>query len=354
MTSPDGRPESELVEAAQTAASWVRARRATWTNAPLPMPSPRAARVEPPRVFDDEPDVADKPPPATTPPPPPSPLAVEPSSVNAATIARWVGIAAAAGVVLAVIAAGVQYARRAASSFTLPTKTTTAKAETSPSRTPTSTPPSTAKPAPPAPGTGSLHITSTPDRARVSVDGADRGLTPLTVTNLKPGTHTVTISAGDGTVQRSVAVGAGKVVDVDELVFPGWVAVLAPFSVEISEGGRALRPDERNQILLPAGVHELRMTNASLNYSTVQRVEIKSGATTPIRITPGPSALTVTASEAWEVWLDGTRLGETPIHGAAAPLGTHEVVAKRAFGGEKHVTVTIGTAPITVNLDSVR
>jgi hypothetical protein len=199
-----------------------------------------------------------------------------------------------------------------------------------------------------------LRVKSTPAGARVLVDGKERGATPLTLTDLRPGVHDVTLTSSAGTVHRSVRVAANDTVDVDESIFPGWIKVLAPFDVEVNEDGRALRSDERDQILLPPGVHDLQLTNASLNYAFVQHVEVTPGATTTIRVTPPSSTLTVTAAEPSEVWLDGARIGATPLAAVAAPLGAHEVIVKRPDGGERRFTVTIGTNPFTLNADSQR
>jgi hypothetical protein len=68
-----------------------------------------------------------------------------------------------------------------------------------------------------------------------------------------------------------------------------------------------------------------------------------------LQLTPDPSALTVTATEAAEVWVDGTRLGDTPLNAAPVPLGIHDIVVKRAGGGERRFTVTVGTKPVTLN-----
>jgi hypothetical protein len=65
----------------------------------------------------------------------------------------------------------------------------------------------------------------------------------------------------------------------------------------ISEANRVLRPDERGQILLPPGMHDLRVSNRTLGYEATWNVEIKPGATTNLRVTPEPSKLTVTSPE---------------------------------------------------------
>jgi hypothetical protein len=121
--------------------------------------------------------------------------------------------------------------------------------------------------------------------------------------------------------------------------------------VVIAEGGRTLRPDERNQIMLPPGIHALRLVNRTLAYEKVSNVEIKPGETTNLQVTPEPSTLTVTASEAAEVWLDGARVGETPLNAVPVPLGSHELVVKRSAGGERRFSVTIGVNPFTLNVE---
>jgi len=51
------------------------------------------------------------------------------------------------------------------------------------------------------------------------------------------------------------------------------------------------------------------------------------------------------------VWLDGTRLGQTPLNAAPVALGIHDIVVKRAAGGERRYTVTIGAKPVILKVD---
>jgi hypothetical protein len=199
--------------------------------------------------------------------------------------------------------------------------------------------------------TGGLRVKSTPAGAQVIVDGKPRGVTPLTITNLNPGRHEVAIKSDAGTVQRTVTVAADQTAEIDESIFSGWLAVYAPFDLAIVEKGTVLRPNERNQVMLAAGTHELRLVNQALAFEDVRHVDVKPGELTIVRLTPPPSTLTVTASEAAEVWLDGVRVGETPLDAVSAPLGAHEVVVRRATGTERRFTVTIGRTPFTLHVD---
>jgi hypothetical protein len=210
--------------------------------------------------------------------------------------------------------------------------------------------PAKATPTPAAIATGSLRVTSTPSGARVLVDGKPRGVTPLNLTDLSTGRHEVVLQSDAGSVQRTVTVTTTAATVVDEAIFSGFVTVYAPFDVTVSEKGRVLRADDRHQIMLPPGAHELRVFNRALAYDVVRRVEVKPGGATNLQLTPDPSALTVTAAETAEVWVDGSLVGDTPLNAAPIPLGIHDIVVKRAGGGERRFTVTVGTKPVTLNV----
>jgi PEGA domain len=200
--------------------------------------------------------------------------------------------------------------------------------------------------------TGTLNISSSPPGAKILVDGRSRGVTPVELTDVSPGRHEIALSSDAGSVHRTVTVAAGKTITLDEPIFSGWVAVYSPIEISVAEGGRVLRPDDRNQIMLPSGVHELRFVNKAFAYDTSRQVEIKPGEGTTVRLTPEPSKATVTATEAAEVWVDGARLGDTPLTDAPVPLGTHEIVVRRKSDGtERRFTVTIGVAPFTLLVD---
>ena len=253
---------------------------------------------------------------------------------------------------IAVAAAAVGAAAFAWSYFSGPSTSTpaTSSAATSTARTAAA-----AKDAPAKPdarkGTGSLKVESTPAGAQVTVDGKARGATPLTLSDLQAGKHEVILKSDAGTVHRTVTVAANQTQSLDEQIFSGWVTVYSPFEVAIAEGSRVLRPDDRNQFMLPPGIHELRLMNKALAYDAVLQVDVKPGEGTNVRLTPPPSAITVNAPEASDVTIDGTRAGETPLTNVSIPLGTHDIVVRRANGAEKRYTITIGTKPYTLNVE---
>jgi hypothetical protein len=327
--------DAELVSAAETLASWARARRATWTSAPLPAPS---APVE---------DAFVVLPPAPAPVPSPAPVIAQPVASPAATpqIAApvqtprrpappWIGRAIFASVLLVAVVFGAR-----ALVEKLPDLTARMR----------SAPPPATNAASAAATTGSIDVKTTPPGATVLVDGKARGVTPLSLGGVAPGRHEIALTSADGTVRRTVTVAAGETAMLEEAIFSGWVAVLAPFDLTIAENGRELRVDERQQVLLPPGSHQLRLANRPLGFETTKRVEVKPGETTRLEIVVAPSTLTVTATDAAEVWVDGVRAGETPLTNAQIALGTHDVLVKRAAGGERRFTITVGVSPASIH-----
>jgi len=335
--------EVDLRAAAQAAASWAHARRSTWTDAPLPRHEIEAVTIEPPRPI-PIPEVHPEPPSPEPERPERSMFADAARSATALAVpaARWIAIAG-------VVAAG------GAALFVGGRKLWTAASTTIASRTARAASPSSAANGrgnvPAVPKTGTIHVVSTPSGARVLVDGKFRGSTPTSIEDVAPGKHEVAIESDAGSVRRSVAITAGQTAELDESIFSGWAVVIAPFEFVVSENGHTLSANERFEIMLSPGTHQLRITNRALSFDTVQRVEIKPGEAANIRITPPPSSLTVTASDPAEVWVDGVRFGDTPLSNAPVPLGTHQLQVKRAAGGERRFTIVVGVRPYTLNVD---
>jgi hypothetical protein len=361
-----------VVDAAHAAASWARARRAVWAGErPLPAAPPpptatplrertaAAAIVEPPKpttVAETRPIVA-----AAVTAPTPARVETQPPIVEASphdvsadaapgaaphAIVPYLPRIAAALVAVVVLVAGGRW---------IIAKVTTWRAS-APATAGSSPEPATA-PSPAAStrkGVGVLRVTSTPAGAQVVLDGKSRGVTPLSLDDVPAGAHNLDIVSAEGTVHRAVAVSADHPVDVVESIFAGWLAVHAPFDLAVTEGPHALRADDRGQILLPPGRHEVRVVNRAVAYDQLHRVEVRPGEITVLDIALPRSTLSVTSSEPAEVFVDGARVGPTPLTDAAIDVGTREIVVRRASGGERRFTATVTTKPYTLNVDFSR
>jgi len=295
-------------------------------------------RFEPQVAFE-----APAPPPVTPArPPAPAPARVRKMPALGEPIKRWAPRIAAAAVLIGGASAIAPYVMSTVSSVK-------SRATAVPEKKP--------EPVPAAPrkSMGTLSVTTTPPGAQVTIDGKPRGVTPLELTDVSPGKHEVALKSDAGSVRRTITLAAGKSVTIDEAIFAGWVAVYSPFEVTISEGGRVLRPDDRNQVMMAPGAHDLRFVNNPLGFDVSRQIEVKPGEGATVRLTPEPSKLSVTATEAAEVFVDGARIGEAPLTNAPVALGTHEIVVRRTSdGAERRSTVTIGVAPFALHVDFSR
>ena len=79
---------------------------------------------------------------------------------------------------------------------------------------------------------------------------------------------------------------------------------------------------------------------------------LKNLVTTTFKVEWPKGTVAVNAVPWAEVWIDGDRIGETPIGNLSLPIGPHEIVFRHPELGELHhaVTVTLNT-PARVSVD---
>jgi PEGA domain-containing protein len=208
----------------------------------------------------------------------------------------------------------------------------------------------------PAVSVGSLHVQTDPARQTVFVDGTERGASPITVHGLTPGEHQVAVRTDGATVRRTVTVQANEntvlVVSAIErgpapapaappATAGGWLSVTSPFGLQIREGGKLLGSTDAERIMLPAGEHALEFTNEALGFQTKRTVKIDAGKTASVKVDPPNGVLSINAQPWAEVWVDGQRIGETPIGKISTSIGQHEVVLRHPELGERRQTVTV-------------
>jgi len=212
-----------------------------------------------------------------------------------------------------------------------------------------------------APLVGQLAVQSEPAGAKVLVDGVERGVSPLTVRDLAPGDHLVELQSEGVSARHTVNVQAGGTAS---LLVPigasaaaagpvsGWVSVKAPFTMEIREAGKLLGSSETDRIMIAAGRHELELVSETLGYRATRIVQVLPGKVAAIAVDLPQGVVNLNASPWAEVWIDGQRVGETPIGNLSVPIGPHEIIFKHPELGEKRqaVSVTLG-APIRVSVD---
>ena len=234
-----------------------------------------------------------------------------------------------------------------------------------------------------APGLASLTVESDPSGALVLLHGMPKGVTPLTM-QLPAGEHPLTLEYDQ--VQKTVRVTARAEASVvhhvqfDRATEPttaratateptsarapvpaaasagpvaGWLSVTSDVPLQILENGRVIGTTAAERIMLPAGTRTLRFVNDALGFTADRTVQVGPGKTADVAIAVPRAPLSINAVPWAEVWIDGVRVGETPIGNHMVPLGSREIVLRHPQFGERRqfATVTLkGPARVSVDL----
>lgn len=208
------------------------------------------------------------------------------------------------------------------------------------------------------PSFGALLVETEPAGATVSVDGQPRGTSPVVFDDLLPGEHTVRVQSEAGTVERTVVVSAGSRSSLFVPLVPrgvpvsGWLSVVSPVELQVFENGRLIGSSAADRLMMAAGRHQIELTNDLLAYRAVHQVNVRPGQVTPLDVRLPKGVLHINAVPWAEVWIDGTRAGETPLGNLSLTIGPHEVLFRHPqLGEQRHaVTVTLA-APARLSVD---
>jgi hypothetical protein len=206
---------------------------------------------------------------------------------------------------------------------------------------------------------GQLQIRTEPGGARVSVDGLPRGSSPVTVSELTPGEHSVQLESDFGSVKQIVTIEGGLTAS---LVVPlsapegapvsGWMSVTAPADVQIFEGKRLIGTSQSDRLMVSAGRHDIDIVNDVVGYRTTRTVQVSAGKVTPIKVEFPKGTIALNAVPWAEVWVDGEKIGETPIGNLSLSLGPHEVVFRHPeLGEQRHAALITLKAPARLSVD---
>lgn len=206
--------------------------------------------------------------------------------------------------------------------------------------------------------TGKLSVATDRGAARILVDGRAAGTSPIVLSDLVAGDHTVSVTTDAGTVERRVKVEPGTTTSV---VFStpqtpgasgGWVAVAAPFEVKIFDDTEFIGSSAAAKVMLAAGKHDLRLSNELLGFAETRHVDVVPGKTNQIKLAAPNAAVSINAKPWADVLVDGSPLGQTPLANVTLAVGTHEVVFRHPQLGERRQTAVVTvTGPNRVTAD---
>jgi hypothetical protein len=194
---------------------------------------------------------------------------------------------------------------------------------------------------------GKISIVTDPSGARVHLDGQMRGTTPLTLTDVAPSEHKISVNNDNGSAERTVTVEAGAttavVFSLPKASGPlaGWMAINSPFDVQVLEGEAVVGTGKSSKVMLPAGRHEITLANDSLGYRDKRAIEVGAGKTTALRVEAPKRTLSANARPWAEMFLDGATVGQTPISNLPVAIGPHDVVFRHPQLGERQQTIVV-------------
>ena len=207
---------------------------------------------------------------------------------------------------------------------------------------------------------GQLQVRTEPAGARVSVDGVLRGTSPVTVPDLTPGEHAVSLESAGGSVKQIVAIEAGITASLmvplsggtEGVPVSGWIAVTAPADVQVFENKRLIGTSQSDRLMVSAGRHELEIVNETLGYRTTRTLQVSPGKVTPIKIDFPKGTIALNAVPWAEVWVDGEKVGDTPIGNLSLTLGAHEIVFRHPeLGEQRHAATVTLNSPARLSVD---
>jgi hypothetical protein len=149
---------------------------------------------------------------------------------------------------------------------------------------------------------------------------------------------------------RPVAAPAAKPAPAGSL--SGWLHVEVPVPMRITEDGRLLGTTDVDRLMLPTGDHLLDLRNDELGFATRQMVTIKAGETSMLPVRLPSASISINAKPWAEAFVDGERVGETPIGTLMRTIGRHEIVLRHPELGERRVPLLVTMAqPARVSVD---
>jgi hypothetical protein len=209
-----------------------------------------------------------------------------------------------------------------------------------------------------------LRVDTQPSGARVLVDGRPRGYAPVSVAGLNPGRHVVRVERGSQWFESAVTLEPGV---SGALALPleassrgpgdgrGWLTFSSPTELRIYEDAQLVGTTRSGPVALPAGRRTLRFVNSLVGIDLARSVDVLAGQPTEIDLAIPAGLLSIEASAAAEILVDGESVGFAPIVNRPLPPGQHDVVAVHPQLGERRLMVTLAAgAPLSVFIDFSR
>jgi len=207
--------------------------------------------------------------------------------------------------------------------------------------------------------TSSISVASTPSGASVYLDGSHKGTTPMEITGVSTGSHTIKLSkSGYKDDTRKISVKAGETISINL----NFLQATGSISVASSPSGASVYLDGSPKGTTPktitgvsAGAYTIKLSKSGYIAYT-RTTSVKAGETKRINVNlqQATGSISVTSSPSGaSVYLDGSPKGKTPKTITGVSAGSHTI--KLLKSGYKDSTRTTSvkageTKRINVNL----
>jgi hypothetical protein len=199
---------------------------------------------------------------------------------------------------------------------------------------------------PPAPA-GGTEAPAAVSAAAVPAGTAGCQPAPPSPTPLEPGAAPATAAAS-----RSLPPAAPAAAVASPQLLAGMLSVDAPVPLRLYEKGRLVGTSETESTMLPQGTHQLDFVNEAFGFSARRTVVIRPGATSSVKLDAPPGTVNINAVPWAEVWIDGERVGDTPIGNLKTKIGSREIVFRHPDLGERRTTAMVTLKePVRISMD---
>jgi hypothetical protein len=186
-----------------------------------------------------------------------------------------------------------------------------------------------------------LQVDTTPDGARVTLDGREAGFTPLTLKDVAAGRHSLVIEAESGTVRRTVRVQAGERTIARYEITGGFLSIISKFPVEVYQGKKRIGVSSDGHLSLAPGRYKVTLVNARFNYRADVEFTIRAGEITTQTVELPMGSLVVNTAAGAEIFVDGDRIGSAPLGAIPVAIGAREVLVRHGELGERRQSVEV-------------
>jgi hypothetical protein len=207
-----------------------------------------------------------------------------------------------------------------------------------------------------------IEIRSEPAGGRVLVDGVARGVTPIVVTGLTAGVHQVQVGGPFRTVTKTMKLAAKQqallvVTPARTATTPapgadrdrtargssetGFISIQSPIVLRVVRNGDFVGTSEDTRLSLPIGNQVIGLENESVGFRDVRTVEVLGGKVTAVPVTLPKGEISINARPWAEVFVDGSRIGETPVSQLSLPVGIHDILFRHPDFPERRVSVVV-------------